>query len=324
MSSIEKAIDRLSKVKAQNKIKTQVDGALTDTATKNKELYSSSDIGERKENLGAGLAPRGEKQADEIKVSIPKAERSETAGNTPMDFTLDFKALKKSGYLTPDSNNKVLSEEYRAIKRPVLINAFGKGAAPIERGNLIAVTSSLPGEGKTYTTLNLALSIATELDSTVLLIDGDILRPQLSVLLRLQGNKGLTNVLHEPDTGISDVLVSTQIPKLKILPSGYKYENSTELLSSDGMERLVIELGERYSDRIVLFDSPPLLATSEATVLNHLMGQILLVVEAGKTPIDAVKDSLTHLNDEKVIGLVLNKTTGHAGRIGYGSYGGYG
>ncbi len=323
MSSIEKAIDRLSKARTQNQNKTQVDAVVPDAAGQNEDLLSPV-AGEKNGDvdIGSEFANRKATSADEYRV--PPTVSSEDATNQQIDFALDFTKLKKLGYLTPDSNNKVLSEEYRAIKRPVLMNAFGKGAVPIERGNLIAITSSLPGEGKTYTTLNLALSIATELDSTVLIIDGDILRPKLSQLLGLERNKGLTDVLHDPQTRISDVLVSTQIPKLKIMPAGNKYENSTELLSSDGMERLVVELGNRYSDRIVLFDSPPLLATSEATVLNHLMGQILLVVEAGKTPVDAVKDSLSHIHEDKVIGLVLNKTNGQAVRGGYGSYGGYG
>lgn len=322
MSSIEKAIDRLNKAKAQNQNKTQVDGEIPDSVSLNENFHSSDDKQINRE-IDVRLASANRKTSGDIKYSLPPSVGSGDANNK-IDFQLDFEKLKKIGYLTPDSNNKVLSEEYRAIKRPVLMNAFGKGAVPIERGNLIAITSSLPGEGKTYTTLNLALSIATELDSTVLIIDGDILRPKLSELLGLEKNKGLTDVLHDPHTRISDVMVNTQIPKLKIIPAGNKYENSTELLSSDGMERLVVELGKRYSDRIILFDSPPLLATSEATVLNHLMGQILLVVEAGKTPVDAVKDSLSHINEEKVIGLVLNKTNGQAVRGGYGSYGGYG
>ena len=203
------------------------------------------------------------------------------------------------------------------------MNALGKGAAPVEWGNLIGVTSSLPGEGKTYTALNLALSMATELNSTILLIDGDILRASLSTLLGIERNRGLTDLLIDPTIQIRDVLIPTQLPKLKIIASGTRSDNSTELLSSNGMERLVKELGQRYADRIILFDTPPLLATNEARVLIHLFGQVVMVVEAGKTSLDALKDSLSHISDSKVVGMVLNKTNNRFGKGGYGGYGGY-
>lgn len=321
MSSIEKAIERLSKAK-EKKLEAG-DEVIGSGAGKSDDesAFSSEDLTSEK-MLKESESPQWDKRDD---FNHASSESNDHPNNTVQsEFELDLKKLSEIGYLTPDSNNKSLSEEYRAIKRPVLMNAFGKGAAPVERGNLIAITSSLPGEGKSYTSLNLALSIATELDSTVLIIDGDILKPQLSTLLGLEKNRGLTDVLHEPNTDISDVLISTQIPKFKIIPAGRKYENSTELLASEAMENLVIELGNRYKDRIVLFDSPPLLATSESTVLNHLMGQILLVVESGKTPVDAVKESLTQIHNDKVVGLVLNKTNGHIGHGGYGTYGGYG
>ncbi|MGD8589458.1 MAG: XrtA-associated tyrosine autokinase [Chromatiales bacterium] len=226
-------------------------------------------------------------------------------------------------YLVPGCTNRTLSEEYRSIKRPVIMNALGKGAAPVEWGNLIGITSSLPGEGKTYTALNLALSMASELNSTILLIDGDILRSSLSNLLGIEKNRGLTDLLIDPTTQIRDVLIPTQLPRLKIIAAGTRSDISTELLSSDGMERLVKELGQRYPDRIILFDAPPLLATNEARVIMHLMGQVLMVVESGKTSLEALKDSLSLLSENKVVGMVLNKTNSRFGKGGYGGYGGY-
>jgi receptor protein-tyrosine kinase len=236
---------------------------------------------------------------------------------------LDFSSLSNSQYLVPGCTNKILSEEYRSIKRPIIMNALGKGAAPIKRGNLIGITSSLPGEGKTYTALNLAMSMATELNSTILLIDGDILRFSLSNLLGIENNLGLTDLLIDPTTQVRDVLIQTRLPKLNVIPAGTRSDNSTELLASDAMERLVKELGQRYTDRIILFDTPPLLATNESRVLMHLMGQVLMVVEAGKTSLQALKDSLSFISDNKVVGMVLNKTNNRFGRGGYGGYGGY-
>ena len=319
MSSIEKAIERLNKSREVGaKVDRSEVTSSRDQAALEKRAVSALDKAAEKRLGSASL------NAQEDSSSTESTEQNAAAVKQNSLCRLDFTELVKKGYLTPNSTNKVLSEEYRAIKRPILMNAFGKGAAPVERGNLVVVTSSLPGEGKTYTALNLALSIASELDSTVLLVDGDILKPHLSELLGLEKNKGLTDVLRDNGVDVSDVMASTQIPKLKVIPAGSKYEHSTELLASVAMERLVEELGQRYTDRIVLFDSPPLLATSEAFVLNHLMGQIMLVVEAGKTPIDAVRDSISQLDDNKVIGLVLNKTNGQSRSSSYGKYGGYG
>jgi receptor protein-tyrosine kinase len=167
------------------------------------------------------------------------------------------------------------------------------------------------------------MSMATELNSTILLIDGDILRFSLSNLLGIENNLGLTDLLIDPTTQVRDVLIQTRLPKLNVIPAGTRSDNSTELLASDAMERLVKELGQRYTDRIILFDTPPLLATNESRVLMHLMGQVLMVVEAGKTSLQALKDSLSFISDNKVVGMVLNKTNNRFGRGGYGGYGGY-
>jgi capsular exopolysaccharide synthesis family protein len=165
--------------------------------------------------------------------------------------------------------------------------------------------------------------MATELNSTILLIDGDIIRSSLSKVLGIDKSRGLTDLLIDPTVKVGDVLITTQLPKLKIIAAGTRSDNSTELLASDGMERLVKELVQRYADRIILFDTPPLLATNEARVLMHLMGQVLMVVEAGKTSLEALKDSLSYITDNKVVGMVLNKTNNRFGRGGYAGYGGY-
>jgi len=294
MSSIEKAIERLNKDKTTPPVELESGGAQT---------------------------PRTE-PADTVAADEPtQAGAKPDAKVQPR--SLDLSTLPDSRYLIPGCNNRTLSEEYRSIKRPVIMNALGKGAAPVERGNLIAVTSSLPGEGKTYTALNLALSMAAELNSTILLIDGDILRSSLSSLLGIEKHRGLTDLLTDPSIQIRDVLISTKLSKLKVIAAGTRFDNSTELLASDAMERLVLEMGQRYSDRIILFDTPPLLATNEARVLMHLMGQVLLVVEAGKTSLEALKDSLSHISSNKVIGMVLNKTNTRFGRGSYGGYGSY-
>ncbi len=220
---------------------------------------------------------------------------------------VDVSSLKEQGLLIPDQGAHAIAEEFRMIKRPLLLNAFGKTAVPIHHGNLIMVVSALSGEGKTFTTLNLAVSIAMERDTTVLVIDSDVVKPSLSRNLKLDDCLGLTDLLLDDSLDISATIVNTNIPKLKILPAGRTNVHSTELLASRRMERLAGELSARYPDRVVLFDSPPLLITSQACVLSQQMGQILLVVEAGRTSQAAVKEALGMLDTSKVIGLVLNK-----------------
>ncbi|MEJ2403373.1 MAG: XrtA-associated tyrosine autokinase [Candidatus Thiodiazotropha sp.] len=298
MSSIEKAIERLAKSKGEQSA-SKVDGAAQESAS-----------------VRADAAAVQQNTAEKKPVSRNRDKESQQAKK----INLDYEALSRIGHIVPHSGNKVLEEEYRIIKRPVIRNALGKGAVPIEHGNLVSVSSSLPSEGKTFTALNLALSIATELDSTVLLIDGDVLKYSLSRLLGIEKELGLIDLLGSQKCDVSDVIIHTQMPKLKLIGAGTRSEKSTELLASTEMERLLDELARRYSDRIIIFDSPPLLATSEAAVLNHHMGQILVVVEAGQTPVEAIKDSLSRLDQEKAIGLILNKSREGKGANYYGTY----
>lgn len=233
---------------------------------------------------------------------------------------IDLKKLDELGFVTPDNIETVKAEEYRVIKRPILRNAFGKAAIPVERGNLVMISSSLPKEGKTYTALNLAMLMAVERDTTVLLVDCDVVNPSLSRILGVQEFAGMTDLLLDKNTHLSDVILNTNIPKLRVLPSGLPNPRSTELLSSERMAELTNELSQRYPDRIIIFDSPPLLLANQAAVLSQLMGQIVIVVEAGNTPQNVIEESIRLLDDEKVIGLVLNKTSKPAGKNYYGAY----
>jgi len=237
----------------------------------------------------------------------------------------DVEALREAGYLTSAEENSQFAEEYRLIKRPLLANAFGKGAAPVAQGNLIMVTSTVPGEGKTFTAMNLALSIALERDTTVLLIDGDVINPQLSRLLAVNNEPGLMNVLDNPSVKLGDVIINTDVPKLRIMSSGNSSVHGTELLASDEMARVTRELSERYPDRVVIFDAPPFLNTTQARVLAGYTGQVMMVVEAGSTNKNAIIEATSQLDKSKVIGLILNKSkVTNKGFYGgyFGSYGG--
>lgn len=236
---------------------------------------------------------------------------------------LDLEALAASGIISPNSPRSQIADEYRVIKRPLIANAMGKGAAPVDNGNLIMVTSALPGEGKSFTAINLAMSIAMELDNTVMLVDADVARPSVLNMLGLPPAKGLLDVLVEESVDLSQVLLKTNVEKLTLLPSGSQHPRATELLASDAMVRLLQDMANRYSDRIIIFDSPPLLLTTEARVLASHMGQVVMVVQAERTLHGEVKQALATIEACPVRLMVLNKSKGQSTE-GYGYGYGYG
>lgn len=215
-------------------------------------------------------------------------------------------------------------DEYQRIKRPLLSNAFGKTSSMVEQGNLIMVTSSISGEGKTHTACNLALSIAQEKDLTVLLIDCDVIRQGVSRMLGVQDKKGLADVLDNENMTVADVIVRTDIPELTFLCAGNIHENMTESLASQRMVDVITDIASRYDDRVIVIDAPPLLPTPQTQVLAELMGQIIFVIEAGQTSQTLVEEALEMIPEDKATGLVMNKSEGFVGRSGYSYYGTYG
>lgn len=238
---------------------------------------------------------------------------------------LDLDALAAQGFLTPGAPRTQMADQYRVIKRPLIKNAMGKGSSTINHANLIMVTSALPGEGKSFTSLNLAMSIAAELDNTVMLVDADVARPSVLRMLGLPQGPGLLDVL-EDSVDMASVLLRTNIDKLTILPSGTPHPKATELLASDAMTALLEDMAKRYPDRIIIFDSPPLLLTTEARVLASHMGQIVVVVHADKTAQSAVQQAIATIESCPVKMMLLNRARATAGSgYGYGySYGQYG
>ena len=232
--------------------------------------------------------------------------------------------LRAADMLIPGSQlGPGFSDEYRRIKRPLLANAFGKTASLVERGNLILVTSSVPGEGKTHIAVNLALSIAQERDHTVLLVDCDINKQGGSRMLGVDNRPGLVDVLENDNITVGDARLSTDVPELTVLSAGKQHEYMTELLASQRRARLVDEIASRYDDRVIIFDGPPLLPTPQTQVLATLVGQIVFVIEAGKTSQAVVEEAAEMIPDDKAIGLVMNKSEGLSSHSGsyYGYYG---
>ncbi len=236
------------------------------------------------------------------------------------EVELDLRKMNESGLLIPGKERSSLEEEFRIIKRPLLENVRGHGAAKPDRANLIMVTSSLPGEGKTQTSINLAVSMAMELDHTVLLVEADVVKPAVLSRLGVPTSKGLMDLLADRKLDLSDVLLKTNIPKLTLLPAGTASSRSTELLASGTMDALLEELANNYSDRIIIFDSPPLLPSTESRVMASHMGQVIMVVEAGKTPLPAIKQAFATVEDHPVVLTMLNKYQGPKGSEAYGYY----
>jgi exopolysaccharide/PEP-CTERM locus tyrosine autokinase len=241
------------------------------------------------------------------------------ANRTTRTLRVDRDQLRRQSMITPDGERTPIAESFRRIKRQILMNmANPKPGAP---ANLVLVTSALAGEGKTFCAINLAISIALEMDHTVLLVDVDVAKPSIPQALGVEAEKGLMDVLLDRRIDLAEVLCKTDIDKLTLLPAGTAHQHATELLASDAMRVLLQEMAERHRDRIIIFDSPPLLVASEAGVLASRMGQIVMVVEAGKTSEAALKDALGRIESSKIAGLLLNKGEGPG--LGY-YYGGYG
>ena len=245
-----------------------------------------------------------------------------------LSYQLDLPVarLKADSPVASNETTQQVAEEYRRIKRPLLANASGKGALKVERGNLIMVTSTLPNEGKSTVSLNLAFSVARERNYTVLLIDVDVTKRETSRLYGLENTRGLTDLLLDDALAPSQALLPTDFPGLHILPAGRQHAQATELLASDAMEYLLDKLIREHPNRIIICDCPPVLATNEPQALTHLVGQIVLVVEAGRTPQHLVTEAIATLNPTKAINLVLNKSRksfggGYYGDYGYGRYG---
>jgi exopolysaccharide/PEP-CTERM locus tyrosine autokinase len=238
---------------------------------------------------------------------------------------VDREALRASGLLPPVDQERMLADQYRAIKRPLIRAAFEQqeqreGPPP----QLIMIASALPGDGKTFTGVNLAMSMAREADHSVVLVDGDVVKPHLSRLFGIDREPGLLDVLADEKLDIRSVILPTDIPGLSLVPAGTASDTATEMIASARMSEVMQQIVHWNPGGIVLFDSLPILLTSEARVLSALMGQIVMVIKAGTTPQQAVADALEALGADKKVWLVLNQaeTSGPLGYY-YGSQYGY-
>ncbi|MEP1446547.1 MAG: XrtA-associated tyrosine autokinase [Paraglaciecola sp.] len=298
MNSIEKALQKQQK-EAEAKNKNQA----IQTATTTEPVQADNSIEKAQTQQDAGQT----EQVTSQKVTRAKTPVSDgIVSNTQIEIDLDM--LAKKGFVSTDSNRQVINEEYRVIKRKLLDNAFGPLSKSLNNSNVIMVTSSRQGEGKTFTAINLALSIALEQDKTVLLVDADVLRPNVMRTLELKNEQGLMEYLLGDKENISEVMCRTNLNNLRIISAGKSHHLSAELLASERMFDAVEEFANRYPDRIVIVDTPPLLGINETAILANLAGQALVVTEEFKTKLFDVENAVKHLNPEMAIGFVVNKT----------------
>jgi protein-tyrosine kinase len=242
-------------------------------------------------------------------VVAPATARAEAA--VPLEspyvhrrIAFDFGRLGAEGYLSELGQERRFADYFHRIKRPLIARALAPGAADDER--LMMLSSALPGDGKTFVAINLALSMARERDISLLLVDADLPKARITRVLGLQEEPGLLGALRDDKLDVESLVLDTDIPGLEFLPAGGSPDGAAELVASSRMREIAVRLTCRNARRLVLFDSPPLLISSEARALLQIPGQIVLVARAGRTPRHAILEAIAHVEKNKLVGLVLN------------------
>ncbi len=302
---------------------------------KDKQHESAIEINSRVDDTSQNTRVKQEDSLMDESVNIKQEQNSQVSSETGIDsvtdlakpvrtstkmFELDLDLYESKGYVTVQEKRTRINEEFRSIKRKLLNNAFGALSKTIKNSNLIMVTSAHPHEGKTFTAINLALSIALEKDKRVLLVDADILRPNVSNELNLMTSVGLTEYLRGEERRVSDIMYRTNIDRLRIIPAGEPHYLSNELLASERMLKLTEEFTSRYSDRVVVIDAPPLLGVNETSILAELCGQGVFVVEDSRCKMSDVKEGMAVLPESMAVGFVLNKVVDERKNEYYGYY----
>lgn len=238
---------------------------------------------------------------------------------------VDREELREAGFILPDAPVSAIAEEFRIVKRQLLLAARGGGGtAPIERGRMILIASAQPDEGKTFCAVNLALSIASEKDVEVLLVDADFAKPEILSILGLEGGPGFIDALEDPSVDVESLVIRTDIPNLSVLPAGRQTNEATELVASERTRLILEKLVTRNPARILIFDSPPALAASQASVLAMHVGQVLMVVRADRTSEPELREAIGLLGGCATIQLLLNGVAFAPRGKRFGSYYGFG
>jgi protein-tyrosine kinase len=281
------------------------------------KLKSGHGVGETRANGGAPMA------ADATKTPVSAGTENAQVNPAVKEIRLDFRAMRQSGMITPDNMSSTLSNEFRGIKRKLLQKVRDPNTRAAVN-NLIMITSSLPGEGKTFSSINLSLSLAAERGLRVLLIDADVIRPSVGNMFVSPASEGLTDLLSGKVKQVSDVLHKcVDVPNLSVIFAGNPKTNSPELISSSRMANLCRELSARYPDRVIVLDTPPVLASPEPAILATYVHQLIMVVSAAQTDKHQLRKALDSVSSCQNVSLLFNKAprwneTEYNGYYGYG------
>lgn len=210
------------------------------------------------------------------------------------------KNLLKRNRVVSFFNNGAIADQLKILDAQVLdkLNEIN--------GNSLIITSPGSGEGKTLTSINLAVSFSQKVDKTVMLIDADLRAPSIHNVLGINVNKGLSDFLLG-EAAIPELLINPGIAKMVFLPGGRPIENSTSLLGSPKMKMFVDEIKTKYQDRLIIFDSPSILSSADTLVFSSFVDGIILVAEAEKTTAKDIGKAVELLKDKPLIGTVFNK-----------------
>jgi protein-tyrosine kinase len=312
-STIEKALQKQKEALLKNKLTNQ-NSESTNANFTSETVQPSSDV-----SIQSNQEPSGDST---LKGESPLEKNHVKDLQTLLH--IDLQRLEKMGFVGLETSRNLINEEYREIKRKLLTNAFGPLASTMSNSNIIMISSARPAEGKTFTAVNLALSIAAEQDKTVLLVDADVLKPNVFKTLDIEPKNGLMEYLLGAVDDLSDIIYHTSVPKLRLIPAGQSHHLSTELLASAVMKKTVEEFSNRYPDRVVIIDTPPLIGINETAVLANLAGQAVIVVEEGRSKLNDIQRAVERLNPDMAIGFVVNKSTTFSDKGGYYGYQYYG
>ncbi len=260
--------------------------------------------------------------AEPSKALVPAAKPVQFKGPS---HPVDRQHLKDQGLIVPEGSVTALLEEFRIVKRQLLATSMQlRGTALGMAAQRMLVCSPHPGEGKTYTSVNLALSIAAEKESEVLLVDADFAKPSVLSALGLPGGPGLMDALSDPEIDVADCVIGTDVPGLWVLPAGNATSSDSEFITSSRTAAVLDRLTQGAPHRFVIFDSPPALAASPAAELAKYVGQALVVVRADRTSHSALEDAISLLSGCPNIQLILNAVNYNPTGRKFGSYYGYG
>jgi receptor protein-tyrosine kinase/non-specific protein-tyrosine kinase len=252
---------------------------------------------------------RALEKALQMRNSAPPAAVEEKQQSKPAPVT------RQGAYrtITINSDNRLLptitepqsaiSEQYRKLK-----NNLVRLTNEDKFRNLLMVTSAIPGEGKSLTAVNLAISMAQEYDLTVLLIDADLRRPSIHEYLGFEQSIGLSDCLLDSHD-ISEAIIKTDINKLSVISAGREVPKPLELFASKKMQELMLQIKNRYDDRYVIIDTPPLLPFAETRTLAQIVDGIVFVVQEGVVPKESVLEAMEILKGCPIMGVVLNDST---------------